>query len=104
MQKLIDFATQYWSEIVYFLTSLLSYFFIMLYKHSTKNLNLSLKTTFTENSAAYAEAAKLYEQRMEYAVKQARKEYADAIELCKKYEARVEKLERVLEDFLGGEE
>jgi hypothetical protein len=41
---------------------------------------------------------------MEYAVKQARKEYADAIELCKKYEARVEKLERILEDFLGGEE
>lgn len=97
-----EFVTQYWPDIVTFLAMLVGYFLVFLYKHSTRNLNTLLKDTFKENTESIANENKLFEDRTNYALKQARAEYLEAMKLCEEYQKRVEHLEKTLEDLLNG--
>ena len=105
MREFLDFVAQYWSSLVSVLLTGLGYFLIFLYKISTKNLNLRLKTTFAENTQSVMEANSLFEKRIEYDLREARSEYIKAVKLCEDYQKRVEHLEKTFKDFLdGGEE
>ena len=73
-----------------------------MYKHSTKHLNTLLKNTFKENTESIANENKLFEDKTNYALKEARAEYLEAIKLCEEYQKRVEHLEETLKDFLDG--
>lgn len=106
MDVLKELVTRYWPDIVSFGSVLVSYFLLFLYRYSTRNLNSNLKTVFKENSNILLEENKLFESRVDYALKEARDEYLEAVKLCESYKKRIEHLEKTLNAFLhdGGEE